>query len=522
MHSISGGVGTGMRIIKQKHYPGLAALYLASLDREGSHLVEFVDTLEPGIPKSEKWVMMVSTQVGCPVGCRMCDTGALEYQGNLTSEEILDQVRYVLKENPGLDIRRHPKLKIHLARMGEPSLNPHVLEALKCLGREFPYPGVMPCLSTVAPKSPAVEPFFEELLRIKNKFFTGGRFQLQFSLHSTDEMKRRQIVPIRKWSLEEVAQYGMRFVGPGDRKVTLNFALAKDQEIDTSVLGRLFSREKFLIKITPVNPTLVADRNKATHVWMEAPGVAKAYAERLGSMGFQVILSPSLPEEIAAATSCGQLWSESLKEKVERLAQNQLREMDSYVTSENILEKPKIWKKELLHSRRSPLSLDIQKIGLLVMDMQNFFLDPYSPAYLPPAKAILPNVRNLVEIFREMGRPVFFTLHAHEDPERDGGLMVLRWKKICRMGSKEARISPILNPQQGSIFRKCRYNAFSNTSLERSLRQKGIEGILVVGVMTNLCVESTVRDAFDREFRTFVVADATAAHTEELHLASLK
>ena len=158
---------------------------------------------------------------------------------------------------------------------------------------------------------------------------------------------------------------------------------------------------------------------------------------------------------------------------------------------------------------------------MLIVDMQEFFLDPQSPAYLPPARAVLSNVRRLAEGFRRAGRPVFFALHAHEDPARDGGLMSLWWKKVCLAGTPQANISRLLEPESAMVFRKCRYSAFSNPDLERALRLKGIEELVVAGIVTNLCVESTVRDAFDMGFKTFVAADATAAHSEQLHLASL-
>ncbi len=509
-----------MLILAKREVPGLAALYLASLGQD--RLVEFVDTLEPGLPKARKWVMMVSTQIGCAVGCLMCDAGALGYGGNLSREEILAQVRHIAAENHGLELSRHPKVKIHFARMGEPSLNPEVLGALKDLAREFPGPGVIPSLSTVAPKSPAVEPFFEDLLRVKDSLFSGGRFQLQFSLHATGEDKRREIVPIRKWSLEEVAAYGERFVKPGDRKVTLNFALAEGEGLDPEELGRTFDPGSFLVKITPVNPTRSARASGRSFAWTAEPAPLKALAGELQRLGFTVILSPSLPEEIAAETSCGQLWSGALKDSAEISLRNRRLEAASYITSGSLSQKAEDWARELALGRRRELALHPQRAGLLVVDLQEFFLRPDSPAYLPPARAILPNARRLVEAFRRAGSPVFFIYHAHEEPSRDGGLMTLWWRKVCLAGSRWARISPVLEPGEGETFRKCRYSAWTNPSLERALRGKGLEELVVCGIVTNLCVESTVRDAFDAGFMTFVAADATAAHGEGLHLASLR
>lgn len=511
-----------MIVVDRKHFPGLATLYLAQLGDSPERLAEFVDTREPGVPVSEKWVMMISTQFGCPVGCRMCDAGAMPYLGNLSAEEILSQVRRVVAENPFQDIARHPKVKIHFARMGEPSLNPAVLKALRLLAREYPSRGIMPSLSTVAPKSPAVEPFFKELLEIKNELYGGGRFQLQFSLHSLDEDKRREIVPIKKWSLEEVAAYGEEFFRPGDRKVTLNFAPAAGEVLDCGKLSALFSPEKFFIKVTPINPTATADRTGITNAWVDAPEPIRDCAERLRSMGFEALLSPSLPEEIQAETSCGQLWSGALKERAARMVKNRRREAESYVRADTLAARAEAWKKEIEKFRRRTLSLRREKAGLLVVDMQELFLSPQSPAYLPSARAILGTVVRLIEAFREAGRPVCFSVHAHQDPDQDGGLMGAWWKTVCRAGSPEAALPEFFKAETGRIFSKCRYSAFSAPGLERALSEDGVQDLVVAGAATNLCVESTVRHGFDLGIRMTAVLDACAAHSDELHLGSLK
>ena len=83
-------------------------------------------------------MLINSTQFGCAVGYRMYDAGAMGFHNNLTAGEILGQVRKVLSDNPGLDPRSHPKLKVHFARMGEPALKPAVLEALRLLPSELP------------------------------------------------------------------------------------------------------------------------------------------------------------------------------------------------------------------------------------------------------------------------------------------------------------------------------------------------------------------------------------------------
>jgi len=70
-----------MKILETREVPGLARLYLAELPGDGLRMIEFVDTVEPGVEKADKWVLMISTQFGCAVGCRMCDAGAMGFHG---------------------------------------------------------------------------------------------------------------------------------------------------------------------------------------------------------------------------------------------------------------------------------------------------------------------------------------------------------------------------------------------------------------------------------------------------------
>jgi 23S rRNA (adenine2503-C2)-methyltransferase len=511
-----------MRIIEQREVPGLATLYLAELPGGRGRLVEFVDTLEPGVPKSEKWVMMISTQVGCAVGCRMCDAGGAGYQGDLSADEMLGQIRFIAARNRELDLARHPKVKIHFARMGEPALNPAVLEALRALSREIPNPGIIASISTVAPKSPAVAPWFEGLLRIKDECFPNGCFQLQFSLHATDDDLRHKIVPIKKWSLEEIAEYGRRFVRRGDRKVTLNFAPGPGEILESSVVARIFDPEHFLIKVTPVNPTLSAGQSRTTNVWSEPPEPVRKFADDLRRRGCEVIISPSMEEELRSETSCGQLWSQTLKTAAVNGRRAEERERCSYVTVDSMAEKAKAWMRQLDGPRPRVPAFAPETAALLVIDMQEFFLDRGSPAYLPPGRAALLNTRRLAEAFRSAGRPVLLSVHAHRDRAEDGGLMALWWDKVCLADSPLARAPAVLEAPECDVYRKTGYSAFTNPSLVQRLRNEGVSQLVLAGVKTDLCVESTARAAFDLGWASFVVTDATAAKTEEQHVAALR
>ena len=142
--------------------------------------------------------------------------------------------------------------------MGEPALNEAVLDAIAALPSRLHAPGLILSLSTIAPAG--CEGFFERLLEIKDDF-RAGTFQFQFSFHSSDEGKRREIIPARTWSFAEMAAYGRRFFRSGDRKITLNFALAQGFPLEAKKLAACFDPDLFLIKITPVNPTVRALAN---------------------------------------------------------------------------------------------------------------------------------------------------------------------------------------------------------------------------------------------------------------------
>ena len=186
-----------MRVVSERSIGELGRLYLARVSGERERLIEFVDTVEPGVPKSRKWVLNLSTQVGCVIGCRMCDGGAVGWRGNLSAAEIVAQVRRVVRDNPGLHARAHPEFEIQFARLGEPALNPAMPEALERLAREWGGPGLVASVSTVAPDAPAAADCLEEMRAIKDRLYGGGRFQLQFSAHSTDESARRRVMRAR-------------------------------------------------------------------------------------------------------------------------------------------------------------------------------------------------------------------------------------------------------------------------------------------------------------------------------------
>jgi 23S rRNA (adenine2503-C2)-methyltransferase len=297
-----------MKIVAKAGKEDIAIAYVAEMDN--GKLIEFTESLQPPIPRKDKWVLTVSTLYGCPVGCRFCDAGGY-YQGKLSKDEIISQIGYLTKgrfPDRKVEVR---KFKIQFARMGEPAFNEKVLGVLEELPQLCEAPGLMPSLSTIAPCGTGR--FFEALLEIKDQVY-GGRFQLQFSVHTTDEGLRDWLIPAKKWDLERIAKYGESFYREGERKITLNFARGDRMPVDPDVLLRHFAPDKFLIKITPINPTYQASKNEISS-YIVSDKESYDLIDALREVGYEVILSIGELAENQIGSNCGQHITNYLRKK---------------------------------------------------------------------------------------------------------------------------------------------------------------------------------------------------------------
>ena len=196
--------------------------------------------------------------------------------------------------------------------------------------------------------------------------------------------------------------------------------------------------------------------------------------------------------------------------------------MKPYVTTETLEEKTQQWLDKISPFNQHKMEIDKEHACLLVIDMQRFFLDPDSPTFTCGGQAILPNVKKMVEGFRKAGRPVIYTKHVHHPDKLDAGIMGWWWEGMCKEGSPESDIVEELYPLPNEkVVLKHRYSSFYNTDLEIVLRCLGIKDVVITGIMTCMCCESTARDAYYRDYRVFFPADGTGAINEEMHLASL-
>lgn len=291
-----------MRIVASAGRPETAVVYIGELD--DGRRIEFVEALQPPAPREAKWILLISTMCGCPVGCKMCDAGG-SFDGLLSREAMFDQVEALVRKRfPDRRVTSR-QFKIQFARMGEPAYNMEVLDVMEGLPLRYEAPGFLPSISTVAPEGS--EGFFERLLALKKERFAGGRFQFQFSVHSTDESRRRGLIPVKTWDFARMAAYGERFFEPNDRKLSLNFALASGSPVDAGVLLEHFDPGKFVVKLTPLNPTYRAREQRLSSAFDPSrPEEAEEVVSGLSKAGYQVILSVGEIEENLIGSNCGQ------------------------------------------------------------------------------------------------------------------------------------------------------------------------------------------------------------------------
>jgi 23S rRNA (adenine2503-C2)-methyltransferase len=281
----------------------IARVYIAELE-DGS-LIEFADALQPPLMREQKWVLIVSTLKGCPYNCPICDAGG-SYRGKLSFDEILGQIDFMIRQNFPNGTIPIEKFKIQFARMGDPGLNGSVLQVLEQLPFLYKAPGLIPCISTIVPSGK--DDFFERLLEIKNELYSDGRFQMQFSLHTSSEEARSKLISAHTWSFTQIAEYGTRFKKPNDKKITLNFAAVQGMPLEPESLLNYFSPAVFIIKLTPVNPTFNAQQNNLIGL-IDPMNDEKnaAVVQKFQDCGYDTILSIGELSENQIGSNCGMM-----------------------------------------------------------------------------------------------------------------------------------------------------------------------------------------------------------------------
>jgi isochorismate hydrolase len=154
--------------------------------------------------------------------------------------------------------------------------------------------------------------------------------------------------------------------------------------------------------------------------------------------------------------------------------------------------------------------------------MQEYFLNPTSHAYLPAAEAIIEPIKRLQSEFEKRNNEVFFFQYGLKPNSDDTSMMKRWWKGVLTTEDEMYKISPKFDLTNAHVIKKELYDAFVGTDLAIALDKLGYDKIVITGVATHLCCESTARSAFDHEFEVYLPIDCLATYNEEMHLNSLK
>ncbi|MDI6766956.1 MAG: isochorismatase family protein [Bacteroidota bacterium] len=157
--------------------------------------------------------------------------------------------------------------------------------------------------------------------------------------------------------------------------------------------------------------------------------------------------------------------------------------------------------------------------ALLIIDMQRYFLEKESHAYIPAAQKIIPRIKQLAHQYSMHGLPIIFTRHINT--KNDAKLMSTWWGDLIVKDDPMSEIIPALTLYKVPVIKKSQYDAFFKTKLEDVLRKRKVKQIVITGVMTHLCCETTARSAFMRGFEVFFTIDGTASDNIIFHNASL-
>lgn len=251
-----------LKEIKKKEFAN-GVVYL--LETEDGYPIEVTDTFLPYYTKNaigrkqnalnkyelgsrkERWMVGVSVMSGCPVGCKFCATGQLKQCRNLTADEIVEQINFIIMKHYNIQKPdQSAEFKINYTRMGEPFLNIEaVKEAIKKMDKKYPFTNIHHYISTIGIKG-------SDYSWIKNNI------TLQFSVHSFDEDYRNWLIPYKhKITLEEMGKTRTK----SNLKTTLNLTMARQEDFDINQLKKYFNPSSFFIKISPINKNEISEKN---------------------------------------------------------------------------------------------------------------------------------------------------------------------------------------------------------------------------------------------------------------------
>lgn len=176
--------------------------------------------------------------------------------------------------------------------------------------------------------------------------------------------------------------------------------------------------------------------------------------------------------------------------------------------------------------RHHAFEIKPEECALVVVDLQNDFVAPNSPIWIPEALRQIPRNKRLIEAARRHGVPVIYTAHTiNADCSADFNEY---WKPIqegaIKEGSEGADIYPEIYPEEGErvVDTKHAYDAFAGTDLDYVLRNHGTKTCVVSGTVTNFCVESMARTAYFDNYHVVLVEDCVSSDNPYAHEATIR
>lgn len=179
-------------------------------------------------------------------------------------------------------------------------------------------------------------------------------------------------------------------------------------------------------------------------------------------------------------------------------------------------------------------TIEPTKTALLVVDMQTAFLAPGSPAEIPVAREIVPNINRIARALRQAGGMVAWIVSTYGPGAENDWTVVFRdihgpersdaFRMALADGAPGHALWPEFDRQPDDpVVSKARFSPFAHPAraLELMLRERGIDMVLITGTVTGICCESTARDAVMRNFKTIMVSDANADRSDREHNAAL-
>lgn len=293
----------------------LEYLYVGDYGKENNIKASFlgydkrIDKVEhKPVDITDKLVVTISSQKGCPMNCNFCDCPKLGFKGNATLPELITEIMSGVALS---GIKHGQRLNVHYARMGEPTFNPNVITSAEFIAQmlmsensDVTFDTYHPVVSTMMPKS---NKNLKEFLYkwVTTGFVYGGEdgFGLQFSINTLNENDRNEMFRNRSLSLQEISDIIKELPYPKKRKYTLNFAVTSKSNLDVDLMNKYFDKEKCIVKMTPIHETVEAvdEGYEIVHDF----DVYEQFEQPLVNDGWDVIVFVPSKEEDEDRITCG-------------------------------------------------------------------------------------------------------------------------------------------------------------------------------------------------------------------------